>query len=545
MTSFTGYDIAFASGVALLLWIFYGAVWRLYLSPLSSFPGPKLAVLTLWYEFYYDVLKSGGGLYIWKIEELHKIYGIYTVPESQLTRAGPIIRINPYELHIADPDFYEQIYAGSNSPRDKYEWHQKAAQAHGAIGHTTDHKLHRVRKDALSPFFSKRSVKDREPNIKAKVNHLCTRVEEHYKAKKPVNLTVAYLAMCMDIITEYAFGEAYGLLDEEDFNVKWRDTILAIVKSVATITHLAWLPGVMRALPASLAQFLAPDVSQLLEYESRIRSQVQQVLTYTGIYTKTSSSRNPTIFEELRDSTKLPPAEKTLARLADEGNVLLIAASETPAKVLALITYHLLANPSKLQRLRTELATLTPSPDAATDYLPALAQLESLPYLTAVVREGLRLHNGITARSQRIAPHESLHYKHHVIPPGTPVSCISIFMHYNAAIFPSPLAFKPERWLNDDNDGDDDKLNKSQLEKYLVPFGKGTRSCLGYNLGLAELYLTLAAVVGRFEMRLFETDESDVRLERDWFIPQPRVGTRGVRVEVVGLRGRGDGSEGM
>ena len=118
-------------------------------------------------------------------------------------------------------------------------------------------------------------------------------------------------------------------------------------------------------------------------------------------------------------------------------------------------------------------------------------------------------------------------------------------MHYNAAIFPSPLAFKPERWLNDDNDGDDDKLNKSQLEKYLVPFGKGTRSCLGYNLGLAELYLTLAAVVGRFEMRLFETDESDVRLERDWFIPQPRVGTRGVRVEVVGLRGRGDGSEGM
>ena len=76
MTSFTGYDIAFASGVALLLWIFYGAVWRLYLSPLSSFPGPKLAVLTLWYEFYYDVLKSGGGLYIWKIEELHKIYGM-------------------------------------------------------------------------------------------------------------------------------------------------------------------------------------------------------------------------------------------------------------------------------------------------------------------------------------------------------------------------------------------------------------------------------------------------------------------------------------
>ena len=50
------------------------AIYRLYISPLAKFPGPKLAALTLWYEFYYDVVKRGR--YTWKIAELHERYGL-------------------------------------------------------------------------------------------------------------------------------------------------------------------------------------------------------------------------------------------------------------------------------------------------------------------------------------------------------------------------------------------------------------------------------------------------------------------------------------
>lgn len=60
----------------LVLWVAYLvglAAYRLYLSPLAKFPGPTLAALTLWYEFYYDVVK--GGKYTWKIGELHEQYG--------------------------------------------------------------------------------------------------------------------------------------------------------------------------------------------------------------------------------------------------------------------------------------------------------------------------------------------------------------------------------------------------------------------------------------------------------------------------------------
>lgn len=67
-----------AAGATLLLYFLYGitlAIYRLYLSPLSKFPGPKLAALTLWYEFYYDVIKRGR--FAWEIKRMHEIYGNY------------------------------------------------------------------------------------------------------------------------------------------------------------------------------------------------------------------------------------------------------------------------------------------------------------------------------------------------------------------------------------------------------------------------------------------------------------------------------------
>ena len=58
----------------LLIYCISLAVYRLYVSPIAKFPGPKLAAVTLWYEFYYDVIKRGR--YTWKIREMHQKYGV-------------------------------------------------------------------------------------------------------------------------------------------------------------------------------------------------------------------------------------------------------------------------------------------------------------------------------------------------------------------------------------------------------------------------------------------------------------------------------------
>lgn len=65
---------------AFILWLLYLvalAVYRLYLSPLAKFPGPKLAALTQWYEFYFEVVKSGQ--FTFHIQDLHKKYGKFMI----------------------------------------------------------------------------------------------------------------------------------------------------------------------------------------------------------------------------------------------------------------------------------------------------------------------------------------------------------------------------------------------------------------------------------------------------------------------------------
>lgn len=51
------------------------AIYRLYLTPSAKFPGPRLAALCYWYEFYYDVWPHEGQ-YTWKIRKLHQEYGM-------------------------------------------------------------------------------------------------------------------------------------------------------------------------------------------------------------------------------------------------------------------------------------------------------------------------------------------------------------------------------------------------------------------------------------------------------------------------------------
>lgn len=67
----------FGAGLVLLciflLYLVALGLYRLYLDPLAKFPGPKLAALTLWYEFYYDVIKRGK--YTLEIEKMHEAYG--------------------------------------------------------------------------------------------------------------------------------------------------------------------------------------------------------------------------------------------------------------------------------------------------------------------------------------------------------------------------------------------------------------------------------------------------------------------------------------
>ena len=104
----------------------------------------------------------------------------------------------------------------------------------------------------------------------------------------------------------------------------------------------------------------------------------------------------------------------------------------------------------------------------------------------------------------------------------------SYLIHHDERIFPSSHSFKPDRWLHSPTVSHSGR----PLSRYLVPFSKGTRICIGINFAYAELYIGLATVFRGLDFALVGTDKDAVEMAADYFIPQPKAGTEGVRVLV-------------
>lgn len=80
---------------------------------------------------------------------------------------------------------------------------------------------------------------------------------------------------------------------------------------------------------------------------------------------------------------------------------------------------------------------------------PTVAQLERLPYLKAVVLEGLRLSPGLAIRLARIVPDSELVCDSKwVVPGGTTISMTTLLMHWDKSLYSHARRFEPERWMD-------------------------------------------------------------------------------------------------
>jgi cytochrome P450 family 135 len=180
------------------------------------------------------------------------------------------------------------------------------------------------------------------------------------------------------------------------------------------------------------------------------------------------------------------------SELRDQLMTLLLAGHETTGTALAWTFDLLLRNPAVLHRLREEL-------DAEAD-----------DYLRAVISESLRLRPVIALAGRRL--HSELPVNGYMLPAGTDVTPAIWLTHTRPDLYPDPLAFRPERFLD----------NPPKTYGW-IPFGGGVRRCLGAGFAEFEMRVVLREVLGRCELRLAHRQPE--RIARRNITFSPRYGT--------------------
>ncbi|PNS16982.1 Isotrichodermin C-15 hydroxylase [Sphaceloma murrayae] len=485
-------------------------LYRIFLHPLAKLPGPKLAAATYWYDLYHDWFAGPCfGRSAFNIEQLHAIY-------------GPVVRITPDEISVKDPDWYDALFSGRY---EKCLRNYHAMGSPGSIAQASDPELHRLRRAPLNAFFSKRSILNLESIVKHNVELLSEGFDSFLQRRQPLHVGTALTALGIDVITDYAFGQSWGCLQDANFSPSWKATMMFLLRAVPILKHIHWLFRPLNKLAETRLTSLNPNLVSYSGFRKHVHAQIKRLLDDRSVapQKREVTSQSRTVFEAVLDSD-LPSDQKTLQRVADEALVMVVAGGETTAASVTSLLFHLLDNPTVLRQVQVELDTVMPDPAVLADW----TTLEKLPHLHAAIKETLRISSLITTRQQMVLRDGVWTYGTWIIPVGTTISMSIPATHLDASIFPSPNTFLPERWMGEHAKG---------LEKYFIPFSKGSRACIGQNLAYCEMYLASAAILRRFDMELFDTvRERDIDVVRDCLVGMPGYASKGVRVRILGRR---------
>jgi len=176
------------------------------------------------------------------------------------------VRVNPWEVHINDPEFYETIYS-TTSPFDKLLQHTKWTNSSGSSQSTVLHSIHRSRRAAIGPLFSKRQISLYASEVQARADKLCNKINSEYKLNKnEFRIDDAYGCFATDVVTEYAFAREYKYLDSPNFAAPFVRTMTKLSNMYHTIWHFPLLLPAFSLLPHWYVKKVNPMMADVFDF---------------------------------------------------------------------------------------------------------------------------------------------------------------------------------------------------------------------------------------------------------------------------------------
>ncbi|GMI79583.1 cytochrome P450, family 87, subfamily A, polypeptide 6 [Hibiscus trionum] len=221
-----------------------------------------------------------------------------------------------------------------------------------------------------------------------------------------------------------------------------------------------------------------------------------------------------TLFDLELPEEKRKLDEKEIVTLASE---FINAGTDTTSTALQWIMANLVKHPHIQERLLVEIRGVVG--DGGVEEIKQ-DDLQKLPYLKAVVLEGLRRH----PPTHFVVPHcvtEDTVLGGYLIPKNGVVNFMVADMGWDPTVWEDPMAFKPERFMANGGGGGGggevfDITGSREIK--MMPFGVGRRICPGLGLALLHLEYFVANLVWRFEWNAMDGDEISLEEKMEFTI---------------------------
>ncbi|KUJ11235.1 cytochrome P450 [Mollisia scopiformis] len=483
-----------------VLYITGWIVYCRYFHPLRAIPGPFLASISRSWIVY----KTMAADMEHTQRALHKKHGY-------------LVRIAPNEVSCSDPEAIKTIYGVKRLFRKTDFYNAWAPPNNGYVGHflTRDEKVHSERRRIVNNVYSMSSVLESEEAVNSCSQLLCEIMSEFARQKKEVDLGLWINMYAFDVLGELFYGKMFGFMrDRTDFGGYMK----AIDSLLPAFTIGGTLPSYLTKLYLLSTILFSPSVRGALG-----------AIKHIEIASKNAVQKRKQELEEKEDG-KHDMLRKMLEISSEKGSKIhfshediyveshssLFAGADTTAAAINSILYYLMLNPVAYEKLTAEIDASVISGDLS---IPAsYAEAIKLPYLKACINEGMRLYPSVGLTMPRLVPAGGASISGHYFAEGCRIGINPAVVHYDKRVYGEDAdRFNPDRWIHAP-----DGCDIPRMDRTMIQFGAGPRTCIGKNISLSEIYKLVPHLVRLFHFRL--ADPSTGWKTKDyWFNKQTGI----------------------
>ncbi|CAG9956833.1 unnamed protein product [Clonostachys rosea f. rosea IK726] len=401
---------------------------------------------------------------------------------------GSLVRIGPNELVTDDPEVLRRM----NSLRGAYErgpWYDamRFDPTRDNLFCMRDGEAHAKLRNKMTAGYAGKENESMEATIEHEIAKLVDLIETKYISSasdyRPMNFGQKGQFFTLDVISHLAFGHAFGYLQTDD---DVYDYIKITTSFIPIMMILSNIPALARMLQSPMLRGLLPKESDKLGFGAFIGVAKSVVAKRFGPHAVPQSDM---LGSFIRNGL-------TQEEASGEALLQVVAGSDTSATTIRIVILHLLTNVNAYRKLQAEIDT---GIAAGTISSPITnAEARKLPYLQAVIKEGLRIKPPAGGAFFKTVPPGGDTIDGKFIPGGTQLGVSPLSIHHSKKMFGEDAEmFRPERWL----EAKGDKLEEMSSTVDLV-FHSGKWQCLGKTVALMEFNKIFVELLRRFDFQI-------------------------------------------